>query len=383
MQTRQLYYENCQTDTFSARVTECVRQEDGYAVFLDATAFFPGGGGQACDLGTLNGIPVTETREVGDRVLHLCSAPLEAGTEVEGCIDWDRRLDQMQQHSGEHIVSGIIHRRFGYHNVGFHLGADVVTIDFDGMIPQEALPEIEEEANRIVWKNLPLKCWYPSEEALPGVQYRSKRALPWPVRIVEIPGVDTCACCGVQVAATGQIGLIKLLSCVKFHQGVRIELVCGGRALALLDQVYRQNKLVSQAFSAKILETGEAARKMNEMLAAEKFRAAGLEKRLFVYTAEAYAGKEFALHFEEGLSPAAVRELADTMADQCQMAAVLSGSDEAGYSICIVSHSQDVRSVGAGAVKALQGRGGGKPAAFQGSVKATRRQILAYFGEEE
>ena len=184
----------------------------------------------------------------------------------------------MQQHTGEHIVSGIIHRRWGYHNVGFHMGADVTTIDFDGPIPPEAIAQIEQEANEAVWANLPVLCRVPSREELPEVVYRTKRQLDWPVRIVEVPGTDTCACCGVHTRFTGEVGLIKIFSCVKFHQGVRLEMACGGRALEFLSQVFEQNRQVSQAFSAKILETGAAARKMNEQLSAEKFRAAGLQR---------------------------------------------------------------------------------------------------------
>ena len=224
-----------------------------------ATAFYPEGGGQAGDSGTLNGVRVRSTREREGAVIHLCEAPLEAGAEVTGVIDYDLRFPRMQQHSGEHIVSGILNRRYGCHNTGFHMGADVITIDFDGVIPPQVLPEIEAEANGAVWQNLPVRCWYPSPEELPAIPYRSKKALAWPVRIVEIPGYDCCACCGTHVAATGEIGLIKLLSAVSFRGGTRIEMACGSQALALLNAAYDQNRQVSQAFSAKITETGEAA----------------------------------------------------------------------------------------------------------------------------
>lgn len=376
METRKLYYENCHQKTFTATVTGCSQTEKGWAVTLDATAFYPAGGGQACDLGTLDDARVTDVREQGEEVIHLCDHPLVVGTQVTGNIDWQRRFDLMQQHTGEHIVSGIIHRLLGFHNVGFHMGAELVTIDFDGPIPPDALAQIEKEANEAVWQNLPIRCWYPSQEELPSVTYRSKRALPWPVRIVEVPGFDTCACCGVHVAATGEVGLIKLFSCVKFHEGVRIEMACGGRALDILSRIFEQNRLVSQAFSAKLMETGAAAQRMNETLAAEKFRAAGLEKKVFAAIAAGYAGKENVLHFEPDLSPAGVRELADSIGQVCAgIAAVFSGSDSIGYNMCLISRTADVRPLGAQLTKALNGRGGGKPGAFQGSVKATREQI--------
>ena len=197
--TRKLYYEDSHLSRFEARVTECRQTEKGWEVQLSATAFYPEGGGQACDLGTLNGIPVTDVREQGEQIIHLCAAPLTVGENAEGIIDYERRFDLMQQHTGEHIVSGIIHRRYGYHNTGFHIGAGMIEIDFDGVIPAEDLEQIEQEVNEAIWKNIPVRCWYPEQEELPHVFYRTKKALPWPVRIVQVPGYDSCACCGVHV----------------------------------------------------------------------------------------------------------------------------------------------------------------------------------------
>ena len=382
METRKLYYEDCHLAAFSARVVSCEQSEKGWQVVLEATAFYPEGGGQACDLGTLGGVRVLDVREKGETVVHLCDGLLPVGETVEGAIDYERRLDLMQQHSGEHIVSGIVHEWFGYHNVGFHMGADLVTIDFDGPIPAADLARIELEANRAVWANRALHIWYPSEEELPTVGYRSKRALPWPVRVVEVPGYDKCACCGTHVAMTGEIGIIKLFSCVKFHEGVRIEMACGGRALRYLTAAYEQNRQVSQAFSAKILETGEAARRMNEQLAAEKFRAAGLQKQVFASVAEGCRDTGNILRFENDLAPAQVRELCDAIGQVCGgMAAVFSGSDEAGYSYCLMERGGDLRSFNKAMTAALNGRGGGKPEYQQGSVKADRTVIEAFFRE--
>lgn len=379
MSEGRLYYQNCHMKAFSAVVTDCQYTEKGYEITLDQTAFYPEGGGQACDLGTLAAAKVLYVREKGEAVIHLCDRPLPVGQQIEGSIDWDRRFDLMQQHTGEHIVSGIINRRFGWHNVGFHMGSEVVTIDFDGPIPQEALAEIEAEANQKVWQNLPIRCWYPSEAELPSIPYRAKRQLPWPVRVVEIPGVDICACCGVHVERTGEVGLVKLFSCVKFHQGVRIEMACGSRALALLSSVYDQNRQVSQAFSAKILETGEAARKMNEALAAERYRTAALQKQIFHYIAEQYRNQGNAVHFEESLSPAGVRELAEMISGVCSgVAAVFSGKD-GRYDVCLARPGEDIRELGSRMTKALNGRGGGKQGYFQGSLGAHKEEILKFF----
>ena len=380
MQTRKLYYEDSHLQTFRGTVQACERTEKGWEIILDATAFYPEGGGQAADTGVLGAVRVLDTKERGETVVHLCDGPLAVGTVAEGTIDYAARFLRMQQHSGEHIVSGIIHRRYGYHNVGFHMGSQLITIDFDGVIPPEDLPKIEAEANRAVWSNLPVKCWYPSEEELPQVFYRTKRALPWPVRIVQVPDFDSCACCGTHVQSTGEIGLVKLFTAVGLRGGTRMEMACGSAALELLNEAYEQNKLVSQAFSAKIPETGAAAQRMNAALAEQKYRIVGLEKRIFAGIAQSYAGQGQVVHFEENLENTAVRELADAIADCCGgTAAVFSGSDEAGYAFCLVTRSGDLRQLGKDMTKALNGRGGGKPNFQQGRVQAARADIETFF----
>ena len=382
MKTRKLYYEDSHLTAFAATVLACENTEKGWEVVLDATAFYPEGGGQAADTGCLNGIRVLDTRERDETVVHFCEGPLDVGTAVEGVIDWEPRFHRMQQHSGEHIVSGIINRRYGYHNVGFHMGSDIITIDFDGVIPAEDLASIEAEANGALWENLPVQCWYPSQQELPNVPYRTKRALPWPVRIVEVPGFDICACCGTHVKATGEIGLIKLFTMMGFRGGTRMEMSCGKSALKLLNEAYEQNRQVSQAFSAKIEETGAAARRMNEVEAALKYRIVGLEKRIFSGISAEYAGKGNVVHFEENLDNNAVRDLADTIADSCGgIAAVFSGSEEAGYAFCLVTREGDLRQLGREMTKALNGRGGGKPLFQQGRVQAKKAEIEAFFAE--
>ena len=380
MEVRKLYYEDSLMQSFTATVQSCEKTEKGYRVMLDATAFYPEGGGQACDLGMLGDARVLDVRECGEQVVHLCDKALEVGMQVTGIIDWERRFDLMQQHSGEHILSGLIHQKYGYHNVGFHVGKTAMEVDFDGPIPADELAQLELAANMAVWADLPIHSGYPSPEELPNVPYRRKKDLAWPVRIVEVPGHDTCACCGVHVPTTGRIGLIKILSCIKFHEGVRLEMLCGRRAYEYMCRVYEQNRQVSQTFSAKILETGAAAQKFSEQLTAEKYRAAGLEKQVFAAIAASYAGRGDVVHFEENLSSGAVRELADAIAKTCGgTASVFSGNDTDGYSVCLVHHGGDVKELGGRLTKELGGRGGGKPGFFQGSVKATRQQIEQFF----
>lgn len=384
METRKLYYEDCHLSRFIGEVLSCEQTDKGFAVILDATAFYPEGGGQAADTGSLGTVRVLDTRENGETVIHLCDGPLEVGSRVEGCIDYDARFHRMQQHTGEHIVSGIINRRYGCHNTGFHMGAEGTTIDFDGVIPPEELASIEREANEAVWADLAVNCWVPSPGELPNVFYRTKKALPWPVRIVQVPGFDSCACCGVHVAATGEIGVIKLLSSMSFRGGTRIEMCCGKQALSLLNAAFDQNRLVSQAFSAKLLETGAAAQRMNELLAQQKYRIAALERQIFETIANRYVNQGDVLHFADSLEPLAVRELADAIGEVSGgTAAVFSGSDETGYSFCLVSRTGDLRPLGKTMTQALSGRGGGKPGFQQGQVKAIRADIEAFFRSKE
>ena len=378
METRKLYYEDSHLQEFSATVTGCEKVEKGWHITLDATAFYPEGGGQACDLGTLADARVLDVREREDQVIHLCDKALEVGSTVTGRIDWARRFDLMQQHTGEHILSGLIHEAFGYHNVGFHIGVEWMEVDFDGPITWEELLCLEEKANQAVWENMPIVCGYPAPEELEKIVYRSKKALAYPVRIVQVPGIDTCACCGVHVATTGQVGQIKVLSCVKFHQGVRIQMVCGKRAYQYMGCIYEQNRQVSQLFSAKPHETGAAAQRFNQQLNDEKFRAAGLQKRIFETIAAGYADKGNVVHFEENLAPGAVRELTDKIAAVCGgRAAVLSGTDDAGYSICVLG--EDAKELGGRLTQTFSGRGGGKPGTFQGSVQASKAQLTEFF----
>ena len=375
MFTTKLYYKDSFLTEFTANVVSCEETAKGWAVILDQTAFYPEGGGQPCDLGVLGEANVTDVQEVGEQIVHYCDRPL-TGT-VAGKIDAARRLDLMQQHTGEHILSGVICEKYNANNVGFHIGADTVTIDFDVMIPTEDLPELETAANAAIWQNTPVICGYPTAEELRNIPYRSKKALDGAVRIVTVPGFDCCACCGTHLQTASQVGVIKILSGVKFHQGVRLEILCGKRAFAHYQKVWEQNKLVSAAFSAKPLETGAAAQRMNEALSAEKFRATGLQKKVIALTAESYVNRGDVVHFAEDLEPAQVRELADGIAAVCGgTAAVFCGN-----SFCLVRKSGDVKELGQKLTAAFGGRGGGKAGIFQGSLSATKKQIIMFFGQ--
>ncbi|MGN0651677.1 MAG: alanyl-tRNA editing protein, partial [Gemmiger sp.] len=211
-QTLKLYESAPTVQEFTAVVLACTPAQDGWEVELDQTAFYPEGGGQPCDTGTLGGAAVSETRIHEGTILHRTSAPLEPGRTVTGRIDWGRRLDHMEQHTGEHILSGTLHRMFGAENVGFHIGQPAVRMDMSLPLTAEQLAQAEAAANAAVRADRPVRCWYPDEEELAALPYRSKKALEGPVRLVDAGGADLCACCGTHLDSTGQVGLIKILS---------------------------------------------------------------------------------------------------------------------------------------------------------------------------
>ena len=384
MATEKLYYRDSHMREFDARVISCTQGKHGYDVVLDRTAFYPEGGGQPGDTGSLGGVRVSDTHERGGEIVHFCDAPLEAGSTVRGALDWDRRFDLMQQHSGEHLVSGIIHRRFGYDNVGFHMGAEMITIDLSGILTHDELRVVEREANEAVWRDIPAEITYPDAQTLHALAYRSKKELTGAVRIVTFPGVDVCACCGTHVQSTGEIGLIKIFSCEKFHEGVRLELLCGRRALEYLNGIYAQNRQVSGLLSAKPMETAEAVRRTLDELSRQKLRAGALETRVIEAQAEGYRDAGDVLLFESSLAPDSLRRLADAVTSRCAgRCAIFAGSDEEGYKYCVGQTGGDLRELTKALNAALRGRGGGKPFFVQGSVQASRREIEAFFEAEE
>lgn len=379
METEKIYYADCHCATFRARVLECSETEGGFAVTLDRTAFYPLGGGQAADTGTLGGVRVLDTREEGEKIVHLCDGSLTVGSTVDGQIDYEARFVRMQQHTGEHIVSGILHRLYGCHNTGFHMNQTGIVIDFDTVIPAEKLPEIEREANEAIWKNIPLHIWTPGPEALEQVPYRTKRALPWPVRIVEVPGFDICACCGVHVAATGEIGLIKLLSAIPCRGGTRIEMAAGRAAFDLMNAVFDQNRQVSRLLSAQLTQTAQGAEQLLDTLNGWKYRSGALERQLFAYQAAALEGMGDCFFFADGLNPEGLRNLTDQASAKTGGIAAGFSRNENGFHYCLALPGGDLRGLNKELTAALNGRGGGKPNFQQGSVKAEEREIQAFF----
>lgn len=379
METRKLYYEDCHRQEFTAQVVSCRESGGRFAVTLDATAFYPTGGGQAADTGLLGHARVLDCREEGGDILHICDKPLEAGQTVTGRIDWEPRFIRMQQHTGEHILSGILFSRYGCHNSGFHMNLTRMQVDFDRPIPQEDLEGIEAEANGVIWQNLPVLCSIPDPDALAALSYRTKRALPWPVRIVEIPGIDRCACCGVHAASTGEVGILKIYSMVPFRDGVRLEMACGKAALSCLNHIYRQNQQVSRLLSVPIAGTAQGAQTLLDRLEGEKSRAFMLERELFARIAGDASQKGNVIVFRENLSSDGIRLLADALASSCGgTSAVFSGSGDA-WRWCLAARQGDLSSLEEEMKEALNARGGGKPNFRQGSLRAPRDQIERFF----
>lgn len=379
METEKLFYLDAYQTTFTATVVDCRENKHGYAVVLDRTCFYPEGGGQPGDRGTLNAVAVTDTHEKDGQVLHYTDQPMEVGTAVTGTIDWDRRFDLMQQHSGEHMVSGVVHRIYGYDNVGFHMGEDMITIDFSGVLTEAQLMEVEQEVNRRIWLDSAVKCWYPSPEELKDLPYRSKKELSGAVRIVEFPGADICACCGTHVRRTGEIGLVKLLTVQKFHSGVRVEMLSGGRAYDYINQVLAQNKQISQQLSAKVKETAKAVKALAAELEAKKQQLFAMENAQFAAKAEELRDRGDVLVNLEGLSADGVRRAAIAIQETCGgRAAVFSGDDQGGYKYAVGQKDGDLRTWVKELNSTLSGRGGGKPGFVQGSVSAKWDEIVAF-----
>ena len=349
--TEKLYYADSHLSVFTAKVLACEQVKKGWQVVLDRTAFFPEGGGQSADTGTLGGVRVLDAHERGGEVVHLCGAPLPVGESVEGRLDFEQRLRRMQNHSGEHIVSGLVHGRFGFDNVGFHMGEDCMTIDFSGELSRDELKEIELKANETVRADLPIRAWFPDGAELAALDYRSKKELSGEVRVVEIPGVDRCACCAPHVSRTGEIGVIKLLDSQRHRGGVRLSVVCGMDAVDLFCAQQESVTEVSQLLSAR---RGEIAGAVREC--------APTEGNLVL--------------FDGLLDEIAQRELVNLLAEKCGgFAAVFCGSDAEGWRYIIGSRTRDLRAAARSINAAINGRGGGRPEMITGRAAASRGEI--------
>ena len=383
METEKLYYQDPYQTTFTARVLTCEPSKGGCLVTLDRTAFYPEGGGQPADHGVLGGVTVTDVHEKDGVIFHTCSGPVEIGAAVEGSIDWTRRFDHMQQHSGEHILSGLLCSLYDCSNVGFHLGTDTVTIDYDRDLTWEQVLEAERQANESIWRDTPAEITFPAPDALAQLDYRSKKELTGQVRIVSFPGADCCACCGTHVRRAGEVGLIKVLSCQKFREGVRLEILCGQRAYRYLSRIYEQDHAVARLLSVKPQDAFAAVERQNAELTAAKLRMTELEDRLFALRAQSLAGRGDVLLLEPPMRPDGARKLADTAARAAGgLAAVFAGERDSYVYALVHAGGADISPLVKRLNSALSGRGGGRNGFAQGSVQADRSAILDFFHKE-
>jgi alanyl-tRNA synthetase len=375
--TEKLFYEDSHMITFSAVVKACEKVGDYYEAVLDRTAFFPEGGGQYADMGYIDDVKVLDAHERDGVIYHKVEKELPVGKQVEGRIDWEERFSKMQHHSGEHIVSGLVNSIYGYDNVGFHMGKDAVTMDFNGALSKEQLKEIEKKANEAVVKNLDIQVLYPSKEELSEINYRSKIEIEGQVRIVIVPGYDTCACCAPHVKKTGEIGLIKLIGVQNYKGGVRVSMLCGFRAIDDYEAKSESVKRISVLLSAKEAEVADEVARLKEELASHKGRVAEMEQKLLQYKVNELPENEaLVVLFESDLSGDAPRELANLLLGRgTEVGAVFAETGTNQYRYVIGSKSVDVRSFAKMLNEKFAGRGGGKPEMVQGSVSGAAEVI--------
>ena len=378
--TEKLYYSDGHLSRFTARVTSCEKEDGVWAVKLDRSAFFPGGGGQEADEGVLSDMKLLGLREEGEDIVHLTPAPLEPGALVEGRIDWPLRFSRMQGHSGEHILSGTVHRLFGYDNVGFHMGEEAITIDFSGELSREDLSRAELEANRAIWRDVPVRTLLPTPGELAAMDYRSKKELTGQVRIVEIEGVDLCACCAPHVSHSGEVGLLKIIDSMRHRGGTRLTLLCGEAALLDYEALHENNAAVSAALSAKRLETGGAIARVMAEQEERHAELTKLKRELLQLKAAALRPTEGSICiFESDIDMITLRELVNAGSELAgKVCAGFAGTD-GDYKYIIGSRTVPLRARAKEINAAIDGRGGGSDAMIQGTSRARREDIERYF----
>lgn len=391
MQPTQKYYE---ADAYRREADAVILAAEpdgrgGGKLALDGTVFYPEGGGQPADHGTLTlpdgaRLTVTDVHEQGGVIWHRVDALPDTaapGTAVTGRIDWAWRFDKMQQHTGEHILSGILHQLFGAENVGFHIGSDAVRMDTSVPISAEGLREAELAANRIVWQNVPVLITYPTREELARMTYRSKKEIEGQVRIVTIPGADVCACCGTHTAATGAVGQIKILAAENYKGGVRLSIVCGERALLAAQAMRQRQADIGALLSAKPSETAHAVHRVYDEYTALKFAHFGLCSELFDALATQVAPGADAIRIVPGLDPDGLHRLAARLSEATTGLCAALTANEKGTGYCLAQAGGDVRALTKALNTALNGRGGGKPGICQGSCAAAPEQVETFLKE--
>ena len=380
MNTERLYYSDSYIKEFKALVVSCEKVEKGYKIVLDKTAFFPEGGGQKADTGFIGEAKVTDVQEADGVIYHFADKELEVSLEYSCKINWEQRFLRMQSHSGEHIVSGVVHSLFGYDNVGFHMEEDYVTVDFSGELTREQLDEVEEKTNRYIYDNIEIECFFPNEDEIDSLDYRSKLDLKEGVRLVRIGEADLCACCAPHVKRTGEIGVVKILDFMRHRGGVRIVMKSGLKALYDYREKYTSVYDVSVMLSSKQHEIASYVDKKikeNETLHRSfndfKMQIAEGDKENLSYIGDT------ALFLTSFYDSDMMRELANYGMTQKELCVILSGNEGRGFSYVAGSLNFDLMKFAKHFNSALNGRGGGRGTMIQGRVSASKDEILNYF----
>ncbi len=366
--TQRIYETDSYCREFTAKVLSCEKTDKGFCVILDKTAFFPLGGGQAADEGTIGNAKVLDVQLKDGIVIHTVDAEISQGEEVACRLDWELRFSRMQSHSGEHIVSGIVHNMFGYHNVGFHMSEAQMTVDFDGLLTATDIEKVELESNRAVYKNMEITVFFPTKEELDNLDYRSKLELSDNVRIVTIGDIDNCACCAPHVARTGEIGLIKIVNFYPYKQGTRVEMLAGVNALYDYCGLNAANKELMGVLSASRFGVNEAVIKQNDQLNSLRTQNAQMSKRLALLELNPVKISNNAYFITENLSYDELRHCANSLQDSSTQTCVLFSKADEGYIYVVASKVRDVREIVKELNEKFQGKGGGKPDYAQGKI---------------
>ncbi len=377
--TEKLYDKDAYIMTFEARVLSCSPEKDGsFAVILDRTAFFPEGGGQKSDTGTMGDAVVFDVRESDGQIIHYTDTRLETDSVVTGIINKEERFRKMQNHSGEHIVSGLIHTLYGFDNVGFRLSDDV-TVDISGELSTEDIERIELLANRAVYENVNIICTYPDPETLKELSFRSKLELKENIRIVTIEGYDRCACCAPHVMRTGEIGIIKIISCERYKGGTRLHLVCGSDALDDYRIRYDNTKRISALLSVSHDDSFNAVMGLKDEINSLKSEKAELKQYLLKARSDMILPSDSNIClFEEFDDPGFIRMLINENISKCKGVFAVFWPKESGFNYIIASNSTDLRVRSKEINSNLEGRGGGTSGMIQGYVSASKQSVLDY-----
>ncbi len=379
--TIKLYEQDAYMREFTATVLSCEECENGYAVVLDQTAFFPEGGGQPADGGAIDGVVVKDVQIDKDGVItHTLEQPLEAGATVRGNLFWIQRFFRMQNHTAEHLVSGIIHRQHGYDNVGFHLADDYVTLDVSGPLSEADIVGVEDEANMAIYTNKAIYATYPTPEELESIDYRSKLDLTEGVRLITIEGYDVCACCAPHVARTGEIGLIKILDFIPYKGGTRITMLSGMPAVRDYMMLHDENRKMMRLLSASRDKVAEFVQRDHDTITALRAEIKALTEQLVMAKLETVALDNIVCAFTENASFDALRACAESIQTDGLPCAVFS-VDEGGVSYILSHQNGDVRDTVKALNAAFSGKGGGKPQYAQGKISATKEEILTFFAD--